>query len=199
MRRARQSGIEFCEASFSHETEQNAKMFSRFPALLPVGIALLALLTSCGGRKAGEEAKTIADHFPIKVGERTVLMQVAALPDEMEHGLMFRDALAADEGMIFVFGEPQPMSFWMRNTKIPLDIGYFDAGGELKEIYPLYAYDERSVKSRGHNLQFALEMNQGWYRQNGVKPGAKLDLKALAEALRARGLKPEAVGVHLER
>ncbi len=174
-------------------------MFSRFPALLPAGLALIALLTSCGGKKNDDEPKTIADHFPVKVGERTVLMQVAALPDEMEHGLMFRDALAAEEGMIFVFGGPQPMSFWMRNTNIALDIGYFDPSGELKEIYPMYPHDERSVKSRGRNLQFALEMNQGWYRQNGVKPGAKLDLKALADALRARGLKPEAIGLRGER
>ena len=108
---------------------------------------------------------------------------------------MFRQTMGEDEGMLFVFTAPQPMGFYMRNTTLPLDIGYFDASGELKEIYPMYPLDERTVASRSRNIQFCLEMNQGWYGRNGVKPGAKLDLKAVAGALRARELKPEAAGL----
>ena len=106
-------------------------------------------------------------------------------------GLMFRQAMGEAEGMLFVFTAPQQQSFWMRNTTLPLDIGFFDPAGELKEIYPMYPLDERLVKSRNRNIQFCLEMNQGWFKRNDVKPGAKLDLKAVAEALKARGLKPE--------
>ncbi|MBI2497528.1 MAG: DUF192 domain-containing protein [Opitutae bacterium] len=83
----------------------------------------------------------------------------------------------------------------MRNTTLPLDIGYFDATGELKEIYPMYPLDEKPVNSRSRSIQFCLEMNQGWYQRHDVRPGARLDLKAVAAALRARGLKPEQAGL----
>jgi len=86
------------------------------------------------------------------------------------------------------------MSFWMRNTDLPLDIGFFDAAGELKEVYPLHPHDERPVQSLGPR-QFALEMNQGWFGRAGVKSGATLDRVALAGAIRARGLKPSAFGL----
>ncbi len=170
-------------------------MFSRL-RLLPV-IALLGLLVACGGKEAAKDTatKTIEDYFPVKVGGRTVRMQIAAMAAEMQRGLMHRKSLGADDGMLFVFTQPQQLGFWMRNTTIPLDIGYFDSAGVLREIYPLHPLDERSVTSRARDLQFALEMNQGWFKSAGVKPGDRLDLKAVADALRARGLKPEAAGL----
>lgn len=171
-------------------------MFSRsIPALLLA--ALLAVsLAACGEKAAAAKSpKTVNDHFPIKIGERTVRMQIAALPPEMQRGLMFRQSLGCDEGMLFVFPRAERMSFWMRNTTIPLDIGYIDAEGVLREIYPLHPLDERSVASRGRDLKFALEMNQGWFKDNGVKPGDKLDLDAVRAALQARELRLEAFGL----
>lgn len=165
----------------------------RFLSLL--ALSAFALLAGCGAeaRKA-EGPKTIDDRFAVKLGDRTVQMQLAIQPAEQQRGLMFRKTMGADEGMIFLYDRAQTMSFWMRNTELPLDIGFFDADGTLREIYPLYPRDEQTVSSRGRR-QFALEMNQGWYARNGVKPGAVLDLKALAEAVRARGFKPEAFGL----
>ena len=176
-------------------------MFSRLTTLYFTGVIALAALVGCDRNQtapvASAETKTIDDRFAIKVGERTVSMQVAARPDEMQKGLMYRKAMGAEEGMIFVFEKPQRMSFWMRNTEISLDIGYFDVHGVLKEIYPMYPHDESAVKSRSQELQFCLEMNQGWYASKGVRPGAQLDLKALAAALRARSLKPEEMGLQV--
>ena len=172
-------------------------MFSRRRFALLLVLTSVAVLTACGGANDHKAAatKTVEDRFPIMVGERTVQLQIAASPEEMQKGLLYRKAMGAEEGMLFVFTAPQQMSFWMSNTEIPLNIGYFDATGELKETYAMYPHDERSVASHARNLQFALEMNQGWYKRSGVKPGAKLDLKAVAEALRARGIKPEAAGL----
>ncbi|MSU46797.1 MAG: DUF192 domain-containing protein [Lacunisphaera sp.] len=166
---------------------------------LPLSVvAVVALLTACGGSDAAKNVlpKTVDDRFAVKIGDRTVQMQIAALPRELQKGLMFRKTMGEDEGMLFVFTAPQPQGFWMRNTTLPLDIGYFDKTGELKEIYPLYPLDERTVNARSRQIQFCLEMNQGWYARSGVKPGTKLDLKAVAAALTARGLKPEAAGLH---
>lgn len=139
--------------------------------------------------------KTVSDYFAIKVGDKTVRMQLAVLGAEMQRGLMGRRDLGRDDGMIFVYEKPQQMTFWMRNTPTPLDIGFFNPEGVLEEIYPLHPFDETSVPSRGTRLQFALEMNQGWFAQNGVKPGARLDLKALAAALKARAFEPRKFGL----
>ncbi len=164
---------------------------------LPVlAAACLVLLTACGNdAPKAETPKTVDDWFRIRLGAWEVQMQVAALPAETQKGLMFRKALGDNEGMIFVFSQPQQMSFWMRNTEIPLDIGYFDAEGVLREIYPMYPHDERPVYSRSGKIQFCLEVNQGWFKHTGIRPGDRLDLKGLAEALRARGLSPERFGL----
>ena len=160
-------------------------------------VASTLLLTACGGSEAVTSVvtKTEDDRFAIKVGDRLVQMQIAVLPAETQKGLMYRQSMGADEGMLFVFTQRQQVGFYMRNTSLPLDIGYFEASGELKEIYPMYPFDERSVPSRSRLIQFCLEMNQGWYKKNGVKPGARLDLSAVAAALKARDLKPEAFGL----
>ena len=170
-------------------------MTSRKTKLFLAGLLAFVALTGCKRDSheisaATAAPKTIDERFAIKVGDRTVAMQVAVSHDEMEHGLMFRESLGADEGMLFVYDQPQQMNFWMRNTEIPLNIGFFDASGELKETYEMYPHDEKTVSSRSRALQYALEMNPGWFSRNGLRPGAKLDRKALADALRARGFTP---------
>lgn len=157
----------------------------------------LLLLAGCGRSEpaAPPAPKTARDWFAIKIGDRTVRVQLAVREVEMKRGLMGRRDLEQDQGMLFVYSRPQPMSFWMRNTPRPLDIGFFDAEGELKEIYAMQPYDENAVQSRGANLQFALETNQGWFGDNDITTGAKLDLAAVRRALEARGLKPEPFGL----
>lgn len=164
--------------------------------LIVAAFAAVLVLPGCGeGGARAKELKTVGEYFPMKLGDRPVRLQVAVKPTEMQTGLMDRPALGTDDGMIFLYPRPQEMSFWMRNTLIPLDIGYFDGKGVLKEVWQLYPRDERSVKSRSQELQFAVEMNQGWYREHGVKPGAKLDLEALKQALVARGFDPKRFGI----
>lgn len=63
------------------------------------------------------------------------------------------------------------------------------------EYYPAYPFDEKSLPSRSQRLQFVVETNQGWFRANGIKPGARLDLKALSAALTARGFDPRKFGI----
>lgn len=173
-------------------------MFSRIASLVFAAAFVLTAVAACDRNHPpapSTTVKTVDDRFVIKVGEQSIAMQVAAQPDEMQRGLMYRQSMGEDEGMIFVFEKPQRMSFWMRNTEIPLDIGYFDPRGVLKEIYPMYPHDENAVKSRSSTLQFCLEMNQGWYARKGIRPGAQLDMKALIAALKSRGLNPTALGI----
>ena len=159
-------------------------------------LAWLAGLSGCGAQPPAPPPapKTVYDHFPIGVGGKVASIQVAVLETEMERGLMQRPDLGKDEGMIFAYARPQQMSFWMHNTPEPLDIGFFTPGGVLAEVYPLLPFDERTVASRGSDLQFAVEMPMGWYSANGVRPGATLDMKALSAALKARGFDPGRMG-----
>ena len=135
------------------------------------------------------------EYFPLQVGSKAVRVQLAVTPGEQQRGLMERRDLGANDGMVFVYLKPQQMHFWMHNTPTPLDIGFFNAEGVLIEVYPLQPFDERTVSSRSDAIQFPLEMNQGWFAANGVRPGAKLDLPALAAALKARGFEPAQFGL----
>ncbi len=133
--------------------------------------------------------------FPFAVGGKSLRIQVVVTEAEQARGLMGRRDLGENDGMAFVYPLPQQMSFWMRNTPTPLDIGFFLADGTLGEVYPMYAFDETPVRSAGSDYTMALEVPQGWFAKNGLKPGARADLGLLAEALRARGFPPERYSV----
>lgn len=162
---------------------------------LPLLALSFVLFAACDNNATKTEAvKSIDERFPIKIGDRMVQVRVALGSAEMQRGLMFVKTMGADEGMIFVFPRPQIMGFWMRNTELALDIGYLDPDGTLREVYPMYPHDEKPVPSVARR-QIALEMNRGWFAHAGVKPGAKLDMKALQDAMRARGFPPEPYGL----
>ncbi|MFA6959768.1 MAG: DUF192 domain-containing protein [Opitutaceae bacterium] len=176
---------------------KNANPVSLLFRVLVLMCAVL-MTTGCGRSDSPTdivEPKTVADFFVVTVGDKPVKMQLAVKQREMERGLMDRRDLKSDEGMLFVYDEGRPQSFWMRNTPTALDIGFFTSDGVLREVYQMYPFDETPVKSRSNALQFALEMNQGWFEFYGVRPGAKLDLKALAAALKARGFDSAVFGL----
>lgn len=175
---------------------KSVKQF-RIWASLSIAVLLGGAVCGCGENKTAvaAEAKPASTYFPVAVGGQTVQLQIAARPNEMMYGLMNRRDLKPDQGMIFVYPKPERMSFYMRNTPTPLDIGFFTSDGALREVYPMYPFDETTINSKSDRIQFSIEMNQGWYQQNGVKPGAKLDLKALSAALKARGIEPKEFGL----
>jgi len=108
-------------------------------------------------------------------GHAQVSVELAVDRATQAKGLMFRKSMPEDQGMLFIFDRPRQMSFWMRNTHLPLDIGFFTADGVLREIYPLYPFDENSRKSIRFDLLYALETNQGWFERHGLKPGDRFN------------------------
>ncbi|MGH8020377.1 MAG: DUF192 domain-containing protein, partial [Opitutaceae bacterium] len=138
--------------------------------------------------EAAPVATVGSDHrFTIDVGGEAVLLRLAVRSHEQRRGLMHVKSMPENEGMLFLYQEPQRASFWMRNTFIPLDIGFFDPEGVLIEVRAMYPHVEDPVASGSENIQYSLEMNKGWFAAHGVKAGAKLDLAALRDALTARG------------
>ncbi len=147
------------------------------------------LVAGCGGGKADEATpvKTVADWIPLRVGPVELEVQVAIRPAEMQRGLMGRSDLGETQGMLFVHRAPQALSFWMRNTSLPLDIAYFSSDGTLREVYQLHPYDETPVQSMRSDLQYALEVKQGGLARLGIKVGDQLDMAALRSTVEARG------------
>jgi len=145
------------------------------PLLLAVSITLLA---SCAEEPPAEQKGLLV---PIAVGDAELRVEIVANRQAMARGLMFRDSLPTGQGMLFVYRQQTRLSFWMKNTTIPLDIGFFTPDGVLREIYPLYPLDENAVKSARDDLLYALEVNQGWFAEHGVKPGDKLDVEAVLD------------------
>jgi uncharacterized membrane protein (UPF0127 family) len=130
------------------------------------------------------------------LSEQELAVELAFTDAVRQRGLMFRDSMDEAHGMLFVFERPERLSFWMRNTRIPLDIGFFDSDGVLREIHPLYPFDETAVQSRSNRVQFALEVNRGWFARHGVQPGAQLDLDRIAAAMIALGGDPSQFGLN---
>lgn len=150
---------------------------------------LLLVLLFCGCTPEAASSKTASSDtfFPISINGVTLQLQLALNQSEWSKGLMNREKLMEDHGMLFLFKAPERRSFWMRNTGIPLDLAYFDAHGRLLEIHSLYPYDENSVYSHSKEVLIAVEMNQGWFSRKAIQPGAKLDMEALRQAVVSRG------------
>lgn len=137
-------------------------------------LALAALIASMSASAQPADGKP--QSLPIttiRVGPHPVAAEVAATPDQRTIGLMYRFSLPADHGMLFVFPEPQPLSFWMRNTYIPLSIAYIDVEGRILNVVEMAPRSDATHPSRGEAL-YALEMRKGWFADKGVGPGTRV-------------------------
>ncbi len=97
-------------------------------------------------------------------------------------GLMGRQSLDENSGMLFIFDQPKRLSFWMKDTYIPLSIGYFDENRFLKEVHHMKPQSlmerEQDLRSYGSEClcKYAIEVNKGWFSKNKVKVGMGFEL-----------------------
>ena len=154
----------------------------RFVSPLRRLVLLLAplLVAACDPEPVAKDA-----WFKLKIGAVAFEAQFAIDQATQVRGLMYRESLGDNQGMLFISERPRRQSFWMRNTLIPLDIGFFTEDGILREVYPMFPRDETKVVSRRDDISYTLEMNHGWFRANGVRTGDRLDIEAIQRARRA--------------
>lgn len=116
-------------------------------------------------------------HFPttqLNIGIHLIKAEVAQTEAEREQGLMFREKMGDNEGMLFLFGAPAGVCMWMKNTLIPLSVAFMDEKGVIINIEEMkeQTLDSHCAK-RG--ATYALEMNKGWFKQKNIKPGTRID------------------------
>lgn len=107
----------------------------------------------------------------LMVGTHAVNAEVAATDDSRSFGLMQRQSLPPDHGMLFVFDEVGMPCFWMKNTLLPLSIAFIDAKGVIVNIADMQPHSLDSHCPVGPVI-YALEMQQGWFKDHQVKAGA---------------------------
>ena len=103
----------------------------------------------------------------------SIRAQLAITPLQRQIGLMHRREMPTHEGMLFVFDEPSPQCFWMRNTLIPLSIAFLADDGTVVNIADMKPQSDDSHCS-AKPVRYALEMNQGWFAKRGVKSGTRI-------------------------
>ncbi|HUF54144.1 MAG TPA: DUF192 domain-containing protein [Dehalococcoidia bacterium] len=110
-----------------------------------------------------------------RAGNDAVLfVEVADEIDERQTGLMNRDSLPEDAGMLFVYEEDTTTGFFMRDTTIPLSIAFVTAGGSVIDIQDMEPLSEEVHSSLEY--RYAVEVNQGWFGENGVRVGDLVQL-----------------------
>jgi uncharacterized membrane protein (UPF0127 family) len=114
----------------------------------------------------------------IQVGSKKISVEIAETNEQHQYGLMNRNSLPKDHGMLFIFKNEDILSFWMKNTYIDLAIAYFDKNKKIVDIQEMKATNQMMVgdlpsyPSQKPAL-YALEMTSGWFTKNKVYVGQK--------------------------
>ncbi|MER2514373.1 MAG: DUF192 domain-containing protein [Nitrosomonas ureae] len=122
---------------------------------------------------AQDSAQSRLPTVELTAGMHVIQAEVARTYDQQSTGLMYRRKMGINEGMLFVYEVPQIRCYWMRNTHIPLTIAFIDDEGVIVNLRDMQSRSEHSHCST-KPVRYALEMNQGWFKARGLKPGFKL-------------------------
>lgn len=132
-----------------------------------VGALLVALLLFC------LPARADAPQLTLFIAGHPVRAELAADPDTRMRGLMFRERMDEDTGMLFVYPEVANQSMWMMNTVIPISVAFVDKTGTIINIEDMEP-QTIDVHSSNAPVAYALEMNRGWFAKRGIGRGARV-------------------------
>jgi len=164
-----------------------ARAFAQPAAVKRLCFALTLLALLAGGSGCGQSESPAADVFAqtlpqqaqprlstltLWLDDQRLTAEIARQPVEVMTGMMFRTNMPAREAMLFVFSDAERRSFWMKNTLVPLSLAYIDPDGIVREIHDLQPLNTNAVPSDSRLIQYVLEVNQGWFHTNGIRPGA---------------------------
>jgi uncharacterized membrane protein (UPF0127 family) len=133
----------------------------------------LSLLSSGGTAWAQSGPQLDLSRLTLSAGMHLIQAQVASTPDQRSIGLMFRREMPANEGMLFIFEQPQTQCFWMKNTLLPLTAAFVADDGTIVNLADMKPQTTDSHCST-QPVRYVLEMHQGWFDKRGIKAGTRL-------------------------
>lgn len=139
--------------------------------------ALTALLAAAAFAASTNVLGQQVSRFPVislNAGMHVIKAEVAAKDADRQQGLMFRQKMGQNEGMVFIFDAPAGVCMWMKNTLIPLSVAFIDESGKIVNIEDMQPQTLDSHCAR-KPVRYALEMNLGWFRQKNIKPGTVIE------------------------
>jgi hypothetical protein len=146
-------------------------MLFRLAAILTIASAIT--LTALPARSQGTPQPKLPT-MELRAGMHVIQAELASTAASRQLGLMWRQVMGPNEGMLFVFEAPGPQCFWMKNTLLPLSIAFLADDGTIVNIADMKPLDETSHCS-ARPVRFALEMHQGWFAKRGFKAGSKIE------------------------
>ncbi|WP_018232563.1 DUF192 domain-containing protein [Thioalkalivibrio thiocyanodenitrificans] len=132
-------------------------------------VLLIVFLLSIPAQFALADARVI----DLRIGEQRLTAEVADTDETRRHGLMFRESLPEDHGMLFVWEEPARYAMWMQNTPLPLSVAFIDADGRIINIEDMQPDTTRTHQAAAPVI-YALEMEQGWFAARGIRAGDRV-------------------------
>lgn len=148
--------------------------------LQPLHLRMKRLLTTCllslllwAPAQAQRAPQLHLPRVTLTAGLHLIQAQVAATDGQRATGLMYRQDMPVNEGMLFVFEQPAIQCFWMRNTLLPLTAAFIADDGSIVNLADMQPLSDRSHCS-ARPVRFVLEMNQGWFTKRGLKAGSRL-------------------------
>lgn len=144
---------------------------------LPAVFIVVSLVIIIGLNAVGAENR-IKERAILNINGRPLYVEIASTPEKRQNGLMFRKHLGENEGMLFVFEKEKILSFWMKDTYIPLSIAFIDKNGVIVNIFDMKPFSLKPVVST-LKCKYALEVNRGFFRRCGVEVGDKIDLNGI--------------------
>jgi uncharacterized membrane protein (UPF0127 family) len=144
-------------------------------------VLFLTVMGAFGESEAGDSRSDSALTIATRSARHDFTIELAQTPAEMERGLMFRTALAPDRGMLFLYADDRPVSFWMKNTYIPLDLFFIDRHGAIVQIAERAVPMSTALISSKAPVRAVLELNGGTAQRLGIAVGDRVEHPAFGE------------------
>ena len=135
------------------------------PLLTIVGLAL--------GFSLAAQGQSLLPTTELEINGIKVQAEVAATHASRQKGLMYREKLPENQGMLFVFDQPGLHCFWMKNTPLPLSIAFIDENGVITRISDMQPHSEAAHCPPG-DITYALEMEQGWFKRYNITAESRI-------------------------
>jgi uncharacterized membrane protein (UPF0127 family) len=136
-------------------------------------LLMVILLTGCSSSNSSPLGLPMTD---MQIGSKNYHLEIAGNDTSREHGLMERDDLPVDHGMIFVFPQASVQNFWMHHTRFPLDIIYADNQAKVLSVDSMKPFDEITPHRSAGPAKYAIELNVGQVDSCGIKVGDQLQI-----------------------